>query len=408
MLQTPAFKLLNTASFLRTQLFMLPVLLLFYQENGLTLSDFFLFQGIFSLVAFIGEIPCGYIADIFPRKNILILSFGLFLTRIALWFFIPCYATILIGEILFALSKAFFTGTSDSYIYDLLKNQHREKKMLRTFGRLNFFMSLGTAIASLLGAVLYQYLGFGFILTIELTFTLVSVLLLCFLPNVPVFKKEKKTLWEHYKKLFHITLSAFRNLNLRYYILYSGLLIGMTTVFVWTFQPLMKLFHFPIFLFGVVYFINHILRASAGIGMSFVVKHIPFKVLTNGTAALYTISLIGLLVLSSTASIGTGLFLLILMCVAIGFQQLFSITTINHIHQNCTSDVRATVSSLNTMFSRFVSSVLMIGFKFLIPSTQIISATSLRPALFIYLIIFSGASIFLLKRMYKNSSVLFR
>ena len=36
----------NIAAFLRSQLFLLPVLLFFYQENGLTVGDFYLIQGL--------------------------------------------------------------------------------------------------------------------------------------------------------------------------------------------------------------------------------------------------------------------------------------------------------------------------------------------------------------------------
>lgn len=62
----------NVAAFLRSQLFLLPVLLFFYQENGLTVGDFYLIQGLIVFFAFLFEIPAGYLGDIFPRKYILI------------------------------------------------------------------------------------------------------------------------------------------------------------------------------------------------------------------------------------------------------------------------------------------------------------------------------------------------
>ena len=56
----------NIAAFLRSQLFLLPVLLFFYQENGLTVGDFYLIQGLIVFFAFLFEIPAGYLGDIFP------------------------------------------------------------------------------------------------------------------------------------------------------------------------------------------------------------------------------------------------------------------------------------------------------------------------------------------------------
>ena len=44
--------------------------LLFYQQNGLTIADFVLFQGIFQLTGILFEIPCGYIADVISKKKV--------------------------------------------------------------------------------------------------------------------------------------------------------------------------------------------------------------------------------------------------------------------------------------------------------------------------------------------------
>ena len=53
----------NLALFLRAIILLSPVLLLFYQENGLTVKDLFFFQGIFYLTSILSELPVGYISD---------------------------------------------------------------------------------------------------------------------------------------------------------------------------------------------------------------------------------------------------------------------------------------------------------------------------------------------------------
>ena len=47
-----------------------PVLLLFYLSNGLTVGDYFLFQGIMTLLTLFLEIPIGYITDRTSIKTI--------------------------------------------------------------------------------------------------------------------------------------------------------------------------------------------------------------------------------------------------------------------------------------------------------------------------------------------------
>ena len=127
---------------LQQQRYIIAISFLFYLHNGLSLSTFLLFQSIFYFTGLLAEIPAGYIGDIFSRKKILIFSYMLFVIRIILWIVMPNYYTILFGEILYALSKAFYRGVSDGYIYDYLKGYHITDLMLSKYGKFNFFMSL--------------------------------------------------------------------------------------------------------------------------------------------------------------------------------------------------------------------------------------------------------------------------
>ena len=52
----------------------MPIIVLFFQENGLTLMEVMILQSVYSFTIAITEIPSGYIADYFGRKNSLILG----------------------------------------------------------------------------------------------------------------------------------------------------------------------------------------------------------------------------------------------------------------------------------------------------------------------------------------------
>ena len=142
-------KRLDLACFLRSQLYLAPVLLLFYQQNGLTIADFVLFQGIFQLTGI-----CGYIADVISKKKVLVLAFVCFFLRAALWLSLSGMYIILLGELFNALSRAFLSGVYDSYIYDYLKSENKTKRMLKECGRTNFAMSSGAMFAAVFSAVL--------------------------------------------------------------------------------------------------------------------------------------------------------------------------------------------------------------------------------------------------------------
>ena len=52
----------------------MPIIVLFFQEHGLTLTEIMLLQSIYSLSVAFFEIPSGYMADLFGRKHTIVMS----------------------------------------------------------------------------------------------------------------------------------------------------------------------------------------------------------------------------------------------------------------------------------------------------------------------------------------------
>ena len=48
----------------------MPIIVLFYEENGLGLKDIFLLKSVYSIVLVSLDIPTGYLADAWGRKNV--------------------------------------------------------------------------------------------------------------------------------------------------------------------------------------------------------------------------------------------------------------------------------------------------------------------------------------------------
>lgn len=61
-------------------LVIMPIITIFYQENGLSMRDIFVIQSVFSLSLVLFEIPTGYFSDVHGRKKTMILGsiFGIF------------------------------------------------------------------------------------------------------------------------------------------------------------------------------------------------------------------------------------------------------------------------------------------------------------------------------------------
>lgn len=355
-------KIINFAVLLQQQRYIVAISYLFYLQNGLSLSDFLLFQSIFYFTGLIAEIPAGYLADIFPRKNVLIFSYLLFLARIIMWILLPNYWTILAGEVLYGLSKAFYRGTSDSYIYDYLKSSGTPNTMVNKYGKFNFYMSCGSATSCLIGAWLYKYMGFTVLLSIEMFCNSTAVFLLLFLPDLPQ-KKPYISLKKHIIRMFNIVGKAIQNTNLSIYMLFGSILSGITSVFVWNFQPIMKSFSIPVFVFGIVYFINHMLRALCSFNAHRILDKLSLEKIGIISWLMYVISFILMFKLIGYADKTACMAIIIFVCIAIGIQMIFNVGNISRIHKLIPQKARATMSSVNFMLTGLFSGILLITFK---------------------------------------------
>jgi len=387
-------KKLDIACFLRSQLYLAPVLLLFYQQNGLTIADFVMFQGIFQLTGIVFEVPCGYIADLISKKKVLILAFVCFFLRAALWLSFSGVYIVLLGELFNALSRAFLSGVYDSYIYDYLKDKNKTGRMLKECGRTNFAMSGGAMFAAIFSAVLYNHFGTVILLFLELVLTLMSILLLTSLPIPPSARPRGKTIGQKFTEIKETAIATLTNKNINLYIIYSALLFSTTSLFCWCFQPLLKMSAAPVFMFSFVYVINHALRAGFSYYVNQLKKFFGFNRLLVVTTFLCLYSFACMILSFYFKMPNLAVICLIFVCIGIGFQLAFAIANINHIHNFAHEETRATISSVNNMLQQTISGISLILFKFVVAPSGADSGLSFSAAFAVfglfYMITFSA------------------
>ena len=387
---------LNLAVFMRGQVFLLPVLYLFYQKNGLTLSDFFYFQGLATFASLLFYIPAGYLADIFSKKKILILSMLFALTRAILWFFFSGYWIVLSGEVIYALSRPFFSGIVDSYMCDYLKMQNRQQKMIQNYSRLNFYMSFSSAISALIGPFFLVDFPIQFLILLEIVFIFLALLFLFLLPETPVVNKGQSTLGQRYQRIFLICSIIMRKKNLLIPMLSSGLFTATTILLVWCFQPLMLVSFIPVILFGVISFCNHSCRSIFGWLSPKIEQRISLPRLQSITSMCFLTSLIGIILAFVQHNIYLTSLSLLLACLTTGIQLTYTIFAISYVHAEIGSQHRALVSSLNFMIAAILSSSILVIFK------ECIQFMPIETALTGYVILFGFILAFLAKYPQKS------
>ncbi len=379
---------INFAVFCQQQRYIVAISYLFYLSHGLTLSDFLLFQSVFYFTGLLVEIPAGYIGDIFSKKHVLIFSYLLFIIRILLWIFIPNYYTILMGEILYGLSKAFYRGVSDGYIYDYLKINNAKNLMLNKYGNFNFYMSLASGESCLVGALLYKFFNFNALLCLELFFNSLAVFILIFLPQIPS-SKQHLTFNKHFTNIFNIMKDTAKNSKLNLYMLFGAILTGITSVFIWNFQPIMKHFAIPVYLFGLIYFINHVLRALGAKYAEKILQKMPILKIGQFVWILYILNFLILIYIMNMKENYLCIATLIFICITIGIQIAFNIGNLVRIHDLIESNKRATISSIYSMLASLFSGmfVAILGI--------ISNNNSIKISLIFFLIMFSFSKLIL-------------
>ncbi len=395
-------KKLDIACFLRSQLYLAPILLLFYQQNGLTIADFVMFQGIFQLTGILFEIPCGYIADTISKKKVLILAFTCFFLRAAIWLSFSGIYIVLLGELFNALSRAFLSGVYDSYIYDYLKSKNKTNRMLKECGRTNFAMSSGAMFAAIFSAILYKHYGTMVLLSLEFILTLISIILLTTLPNPPSAKPQGITLKQKFIEIRDTSIATIKNKNINLYILYSALLFSTTSLFCWCFQPLLKMSSAPVFMFSFVYVINHGLRAGFSFYVNKLKKFFGFNRLLVVTTFLCLYSFACMILSFYFKLPNISSLSLIFVCIGIGFQLAFAIANIGHIHNHALEETRATISSVNNMLQQTISGLSLILFKFIVAPNNTSTGLSFSSAFTLFAIFYMSIFAILLYKINKR------
>ena len=357
----------NFAIFLQATLLLSPIMLLFYQENGLSVGELFFFQSLFYLTSIIMEIPVGYLSDNINRKNVLILSFSIFLSITFLWLFLKGYWIVLLGEVLFAVSKVMRDNAASGYLYDYLKSQNQHQTMTKHYGYLNFFLAIGTTLAALIGTWLYVKYGSKIILLIEVVIISISILLLASLPKCFTSdKKHLESIKHRTQEFINTAKKIYKNKSIMNYIYYSGLLTSFSVLFALSFQPLIQNAMLPVALFGVAAFMNHGTRAGVSIITGKISKLFSIRKMIIPLFILYIIAFGCIFMLLQIKNAPLVISLILAVCLIIGCQLLFTIRHVSRLHEFVDSENRGNLMSINNFFSRTMTFIILLCSKLLI------------------------------------------
>ncbi len=132
----------------------MPVVALFYADNGLDDFDIFLLQAIYSFSVAMLEIPSGYMADIIGRKKSLVLGAVLGTVGFVIYSFSNSFVGFLCAEITLGFGGSFISGSDSALLYDSLLAMKKEQKYLQYEGRITSLGNFAETVAAICGGLI--------------------------------------------------------------------------------------------------------------------------------------------------------------------------------------------------------------------------------------------------------------
>ncbi len=323
--------------------FFVPVIVLFWQDNGLSLTQIMVLQSLYSLTIVLLEVPSGYFADVFGRRKSLLLAsifltFGIFTYSLGYNFY-----QFLIAEILWGVGDSFVSGTDSALVYDTLRDLKQEKLYKKVMGNAVFYYLIATSIASLIGGFIGK-LNFRWTFYAMLPFMILLIPLSISLkePKRHKYIFEKGYLLELFKILRN---SMVKNEKIRWLIIYSAIIAGFNGAVLWLYQPYFKLTNLDIFYFGFIFAAFNLIAALS----SKYAHHIEEKL-----GQKYSLILLVVLVAGSYLLMSNFIYLFSFSFAFIQqFVRGFSKPVItDYINKLVSSDIRATVLSAQNLMGR--------------------------------------------------------
>lgn len=364
----------------------MPIIVLFYEDNGLGLKEIFLLKSVYSIVLVALDIPTGYLADAWGRRNCLLsgclVAFGGYIC----YSFSYTFGAFFIAEILLGIGQSLVSGADSALLYDTMLAHRRENEYLKYEGKVTMIGNFSEAFAGIIGGLLatsslrlpfYCQVGIAFI-GIPASFYLIE-------------HHVKTKITNPVKNILQIIrYSLFTNKRLCYDIMFSGVIGTATLTMAWFVQPLLKKIGLPTGWFGVVW---TVLNLTVGISALYSDKLNAWLGM-NKTYTLILLFITGGYVAVSFSIGYSCLFLLFLFYIVRGFA-----TPIlkGYINRQTFSEMRATVLSIRNFIIRLFFALMAPFLGWLSDSWSLALALQVTAA-----VVFIPGLVFLLLQWRKN------
>jgi MFS family permease len=225
-----------------------PVMIPYYQANGLNATQVLVIQAVFNIFMLLFDVPTGYVSDIAGRRLSIILAAFILPVGLAVYAVTKGFWAFFTAEVILAFAWSLRSGTDSALVYETLKAEKKEKSYSRFEGRSNFFERIGDASASVLGGLLGMIsLRLPFVVNI---FTSMIMIPIAFSIREP--KRAKSLKKDHVREIGKIVKYVITHPEIGSLVLYFSLLFGVSVTGVWSYFMYYKKLGLSVVWFGVL------------------------------------------------------------------------------------------------------------------------------------------------------------
>lgn len=322
----------------------MPIVVPFYESNGLSMKDIMVLQALYSIAIVVLEIPSGYLADVIGRRKTLILGAVFGTIGFATYSLSHGFIGFLLAEVVLGIGQSCISGADSAMLYDSLLERGEEKKYSLFEGRITGLGNIAEAVAGILGGVLagitlrVPYFAQTFVAFIALP---AAITLVEPSRKVPLIKAG-------FMEIVRIARFAlFENRPLRRNILFSSITGTATLTMAWFAQPFFEYSRIEIAWFGVLW---------TSLNLTVAITSYTAHRIETRLGQRYSIWIIALLIPLCYLALGrfhlpTGLVVLYLFYLVRGFATPVLKDYINRV---TASHIRATVLSVRNFVIRLL------------------------------------------------------
>jgi MFS family permease len=335
---------------IRSGMFSIPVIVLFFQENGLSMREIIFLQASFSFIVIAFEVPTGHFADTFGRKKSILIGSLLSTVGYLVYASSHGFAGFLIGETILGIGACFVSGADGALLYDTLQENDQAKRSIKTEGKSSAMAGFAEALTSFIGGT--------FLVLVSLRFTLycdAMLALLVFPVALTLTETKRHTLAKRenaLKKMWRLMkYSLHEHAEIKWLIIYSALAGAATLSMVWFIQVYWKSVGISVSMFGVLWASLQIVFALVAINAHSIEKKLGRK---TSLVILMLLPVIGFAVLSVFHFAWAAAFI-ILFYVVRGLNDPVAKTYINGL---VSSEERATILSVKSLVCRMMFAII--------------------------------------------------